>query len=180
MVMPKPLKYMIDHQKGIYFEKRMLNHANDHVCTITYTENMSKHTVCQRYFAYHILKLHRNKVTGSYIFSTDEVNEYTYRSTSSAIVTFVSLLSGSQLLMKRICSCRSKFFPLRVDLFGSIQENFFEKWKKENKNMYCALYLKSGNIIVFTLYSLAGRIEFLAYLSVQKAEFRDIFALMSI
>ena len=40
---------------------------------------------------------------------------YTIRGSNSAIFIFASLLNGGQLIKERICSNRSKFFPLRVD-----------------------------------------------------------------
>ena len=40
---------------------------------------------------------------------------YTFRGSNSFIFIFASHLNGGQLLKKRICSPRSKFFSLRVD-----------------------------------------------------------------
>ena len=39
-----------------------------------------------------------------------------FKRSNSVIFIFASLLHGCQLLKERICSSRSKFFPLRVDL----------------------------------------------------------------
>ena len=44
-----------------------------------------------------------------------KVNEYTFRGNNSFIFIFATHLIRGQLLKKRICSPRSKFFPLRVD-----------------------------------------------------------------
>ena len=44
-----------------------------------------------------------------------KINGYTFRGSDSAISIFASLLNIGQLLKERICFCRSKFFPLRVD-----------------------------------------------------------------
>ena len=46
-----------------------------------------------------------------------KVNRCTFMGSKSAIFIFMvaSLLNGSQILKERICSSRSKFFPLRVD-----------------------------------------------------------------
>ena len=51
--------------------------------------------------------------------STDnhfKLNEYTFTGSNSVIFIFDSLFNGDQLLKEIICSSRSKFFPLRVDL----------------------------------------------------------------
>ena len=44
-----------------------------------------------------------------------KVNGYTFRRSNSFIFIFASHLISGQLLKKRICSFRSKFFSLRVD-----------------------------------------------------------------
>ena len=44
-----------------------------------------------------------------------KVNGYTFRGSNSAIFIFASHAKKTQLLWKRTCSSRSKFFPLRVD-----------------------------------------------------------------
>ena len=44
-----------------------------------------------------------------------KMNGYIFRGSNSAIFIFASFLNGGQLLKERICSYRSKFFPLRVD-----------------------------------------------------------------
>ena len=46
-----------------------------------------------------------------------KVTGFTFRGSNSAIFIFASLLHKGKLLEKRICSSRSKFFPLRVDPF---------------------------------------------------------------
>ena len=43
------------------------------------------------------------------------MNGYPFRGNYSAIIIFASFVNGGQLLKERICSQRSKFFPLRVD-----------------------------------------------------------------
>ena len=43
------------------------------------------------------------------------VNWFTFKDNNSAVFIFASLLNGGQLLKERICSCGSKFFPLRED-----------------------------------------------------------------
>ena len=40
---------------------------------------------------------------------------YSFRGYNSASFLFAILLNGNQILKERICSSRSKFFPLRVD-----------------------------------------------------------------
>ena len=40
---------------------------------------------------------------------------YTFRESNASILIFASVINEVQLLKKRICSCRSKFFPLRVE-----------------------------------------------------------------
>ena len=42
---------------------------------------------------------------------------YTFRVSNSTICVFCLPFQWGQLLKDRICSCRSKFFPFRVDLF---------------------------------------------------------------
>ena len=42
-------------------------------------------------------------------------NGYTFRGSNSDILIVASLPGGAQLLKQRICSSRSKFFPLRVE-----------------------------------------------------------------
>ena len=44
-----------------------------------------------------------------------KVNKYTFRGSNSFIFMFSSHFIWGQLVKKRICSRRSKFFPLRVD-----------------------------------------------------------------
>ena len=44
-----------------------------------------------------------------------KVNGYTFGGSNSVVSSFDFNLDGGQLLMERICSCRSKFFPLTVD-----------------------------------------------------------------
>ena len=43
------------------------------------------------------------------------MNGCNFRGNYSAIIIFASFVNGGQLLKERICSHRSKFFPLRVD-----------------------------------------------------------------
>ena len=43
------------------------------------------------------------------------MNGYTFKGSNCYIFIFASLLNTGQLLKERICSPRSKFFPLRVD-----------------------------------------------------------------
>ena len=44
-----------------------------------------------------------------------KVNGYTVRGSNSVSFSFACLGNGGQLLKERICSLRSKFFPLLVD-----------------------------------------------------------------
>ena len=60
-----------------------------------------------------------NKLQGGLVNNGDSIpvkkNGNSFRGSNSAIFFFASLFSGAQLLRKRICSNRSKFFPSRVD-----------------------------------------------------------------
>ena len=49
------------------------------------------------------------------ICSSIKVNGYTFRGSNSAIFILTFFLNGGLLLKEKICSYRSKFFPLRVD-----------------------------------------------------------------
>ena len=42
------------------------------------------------------------------------MNWYTFRGSSSIIFFFIFILKGNKLLKERVCSSRSRFFPLRV------------------------------------------------------------------
>ena len=64
-------------------------------------------------------------------------NGYTFRGSSSTI--FAPLLSGGQLLKERICSYRSKFFPIRIDpdqrvtvLIQSSKQEFMTIFRKRD------------------------------------------------
>ena len=57
-------------------------------------------------------ELHHNKTC---FMSSSKVIGYTYNGGNSTILLLASLLDGGQLLKERICSCWSKFFPVRVD-----------------------------------------------------------------
>ena len=46
-----------------------------------------------------------------------KVNRYTCRESDSFILIIASLLSGGRHLKVRICSSRSKFFPVSVDSY---------------------------------------------------------------
>ena len=48
-----------------------------------------------------------------------EVKGYYFRRDNFSILSFVPFVNGSQLLKKRICSYRSKFFSSRVDPLGT-------------------------------------------------------------
>ena len=52
---------------------------------------------------------------------------------------FASLLNGDRLLKKRICSWRSKFFPLRVDPFGR-DSSLREATTWSQKKVFCLVY----------------------------------------
>ena len=84
-----------------------------------------------------------------------QMNGYSVRGSNSAISCFVPLFNIGQLLKERICSYRSKFFPLRVDLLlerlhlqgkqtGS-QETYFPCKMAEKYGMCLSVY-------PFTLY----------------------------
>ena len=55
--------------------------------------------------------------------------------------SFASLLNEGQLLKESICSCRSKFFPFRVD---PISEGFCYPGKQTRKYKSCSPFLKWG------------------------------------
>ena len=63
---------------------------------------------------YSLLHFTDTKLTGTRF----KVNGYTFKGSNSCIFIFASHLIRGQLLKERICSSRSKFFPLRVDPFG--------------------------------------------------------------
>ena len=63
-----------------------------------------------------------------------------FRGSRSDSFSFAFLLGGGQLLKKRICSCRSKFFPLRVD---PIWFDFYVQGSKLEETKVVSIY-KSG------------------------------------
>ena len=75
-----------------------------------------------------------------------KVNGYSFRVSNPAIFSFAFLLNGNRLLKGRICSCRSKFFPLSVDpvLEGSRSP------VKQMDHRNCTRFFKSGgNMAVY-------------------------------
>ena len=54
--------------------------------------------------------------------------------------------SGGQLLKERICSTRSKFFPLRVDLFGKVSLSSETKWKSGKLMFHTIMAEKYANV----------------------------------
>ena len=64
-----------------------------------------------------------------------KVNGYTFRGSSSAGFLFAFFFNRGQLLKERICSSRSKFFPLRVDL---LLKGFRCLWKQSGSHKSCS------------------------------------------
>ena len=66
-----------------------------------------------------------------------KVNGSAFRGSNSAIFILASIFNVGQLIKERICSTRSKFFPLRVDLiFKRLQP---PGWKQKVGNKICFL-----------------------------------------
>ena len=61
---------------------------------------------------------------------------------NSVILTIASLVNGSQLFKERICSCRSKFFPVRVDTFS---EGFQHSGKQTGSHKGFLFFLKRND-----------------------------------
>ena len=81
---PKTLKtYGIPSKRPLTYE-RMLNHAKNNVCSITYTLNMSQHTFCLCLFAQHTPKLLRNKRHD--VTYLHDVNNVIYRNGTTCII----------------------------------------------------------------------------------------------
>ena len=76
-----------------------------------------------------------------------KVNGYAFRGNNSSIFIFASLLNGGQLLKKRICSCRSKFFPSRVDPFWM---GYFSQESKQEITKVVALYKIAEKMEVYS------------------------------
>ena len=81
---------------------------------------------------------------GSFYHGRLKVNEYTFKGSNSTGPYFASFLNGGQLLKNRICSCRSKFFPLGADpiLLGIVAQKsipgntkFVSLCKNDGKSM---------------------------------------------
>ena len=64
-----------------------------------------------------------------------KVNGYTFRGSNSYFLFFASHLIRGQLLKKRICSPRSKFFPLRV---GPVLEGLDCQGKRTGNHESCS------------------------------------------
>ena len=82
-----------------------------------------------------------------------KVTGYTFRESNSVIFIFASLLNRGLLLKIRICSCRSKFFPLRVDLFS---EGFFRSGKQRGTHScfpWIKMAEKPGGVFIYLNYS---------------------------
>ena len=84
-----------------------------------------------------------------------KVTGYTFRGSNSVIFIFASLklLNRGVLLKKRICSCRSKFFPLRVDPFSEV---LFRSGKQRRTHSCCPwikMAEKHGRVSIYLNYS---------------------------
>ena len=79
-----------------------------------------------------------------------QMNLYTFRGCNSVIFSFSSILNWDLLFTDRICSCRSKFCLLRVDL---IFEAFLSLGKQAGSHKTCGPLEKKGlkNMALYTL-----------------------------
>ena len=70
-----------------------------------------------------------------FFFKFGLVKGHIFRGSNSAIFIFAFLLTRDQLLKERICSGRSKFFPLRVDP-NLIRFSFSRKLNRKPQSLF--------------------------------------------
>ena len=67
--------------------------------------------------SFFVNEIYQNTILGKLVILSGLINGYTFRGTELSNFIIASLFHADQLLKERICSQRSKFFPLRVDPF---------------------------------------------------------------
>ena len=112
-------------------------------CVIIINPDLS-YFVMFRSFVFHSLSTYSQKMENSE--KQCQLTIDIFQGKNSAIFKFAFLINGNELLKKRICSHRSKFFPLRVD---PILEVFFipKSKQKSKKKLLPFIYLMGYSYI---------------------------------